>query len=227
MATKPSQIRHLYEFGPFRLDPQRRLLTRGTAPVPLTPKVIETLVVLVENRDRIVSKDNLMKMLWPDSFVEESNLSQNIFVLRKALGERRYIVNLPGRGYQFTEAVREVEEAPGTTQEVEETLRVESHSLSRVVVERTVPRKGLIGIRTGIAVALAALMGAGALIYRSRVGRHAERAGPVVSLPAVKMRPAIAVLGFRNLSGREDSKWLSVALAEMLNTELAAGEHLR
>jgi DNA-binding winged helix-turn-helix (wHTH) protein/tetratricopeptide (TPR) repeat protein len=227
MATKPSQIRHLYEFGPFRLDPQRRLLTRGTAPVPLTPKVIETLVVLVENRDRIVSKDNLMKMLWPDSFVEESNLSQNIFVLRRALGERRYIVNLPGRGYQFTEAVREVEEAPGTTQEVEETLRVESHSLSRVVVERTVPRKGLIGIRTGIAVALAALIGVGALIYRSRFGRHAERTGPVVSLPAVKMRPAVAVLGFRNLSGREDTKWLSVALAEMLNTELAAGEHLR
>jgi DNA-binding winged helix-turn-helix (wHTH) protein/Tfp pilus assembly protein PilF/TolB-like protein len=229
MATKPSQIKHLYEFGPFRLDPQRRLLTRGTDPVPLTPKVIETLVVLIENRDRVVSKDDLMKTLWPDSFVEESNLSQNVFVLRKALGdssqERRYIVNLPGRGYQFTEAVREVEEAPaGTMQEVEETLRAESHSLARMLVERAAPRKGPIGIRTGIAVAMAALMGAGILVYRSRVGRPAV---DVVSLPAVKMRPAVAVLGFRNLSGREDTRWLSVALAEMLNTELAAGEHLR
>jgi len=85
MVTKPSQINHLYEFGPFRLDPQRRLLTRGADPVPLTPKVIETLVVLIENRERVVSKDDLMKMLWPDSFVEESNLSQNVFVLRRAL----------------------------------------------------------------------------------------------------------------------------------------------
>jgi len=232
MATKPSQIKHLYEFGPFRLDPQKRLLTRGGDPVPLTPKVIETLVVLIENRDRVVSKDDLMKMLWPNSFVEESNLSQNVFVLRKALGdssqEKRYIVNLPGRGYQFTEAVREVEEAQlGTTQEVEETLRLESRSLARVVVERVVTRKGPTGVRTGIAVAMAALLGVGVLVYRSRVGRPAERTGPVVGLPAVKMRPAVAVLGFRNLSRREDTKWLSVALVEMLNTELAAGEHLR
>jgi eukaryotic-like serine/threonine-protein kinase len=232
MATKPSQIKLLYEFGPFRLDPQRRLLTRGTDHVPLTPKVIETLVVLIENRDRVVSKDDLMKMLWPASFVEESNLSQNVFVLRKALGdssqEKRYIVNVPGRGYQFTEAVREVEEAQlETTQEVEQTLRVESRSLARVLVERVVPRKGLIGIRTGIAVAMAALMGVGVLAYRSRVGRPAERTGPVAGLPAVKMRPSVAVLGFRNLSGRQDTKWFSGALAEMLNTELAAGEHLR
>jgi len=234
MVTKPSQVNHLYEFGPFRLDPQRRLLTRGADPVPLTPKVIETLVVLIENRERVVSKDDLMKMLWPDSFVEESNLSQNVFVLRKALGdssqEKRYIVNLPGRGYQFSEAVREVEDAPlGTTQEqeVEETFRIESRSRARVVVEHVVPRKVRIGTRAGAALVIAVLMGVGALVYRSRVGRSAERTGTVVGLPVVKMRPTVAVLGFRNLSGREDTKWLSVALAEMLNTELAAGEHLR
>jgi DNA-binding winged helix-turn-helix (wHTH) protein/tetratricopeptide (TPR) repeat protein len=236
METKPSRIKYLYEFGPFRLDPQKRLLTRGTDPVSLTPKVIETLVVLIENRDRVVSKDDLMKILWPDSFVEESNLSQNVFVLRKALGdssqERRYIVNVPGRGYQFAETVREVEQVQlgaqlGTMQEVEETLRLESRSRARVVVEQVAPRRGPIGVRTGIAVAIAALIGVGVLVYRSRVGRLAERTGPVVGLPAVKMRPAVAVLGFRNLSGREDTKWLSVALVEMLNTELAAGEHLR
>src|SRR6266700_6327078 len=106
MATMPSQIKRLFEFGPFRLDPQKRLLLREDETVPLTPKAIETLIVLVENRDRVVSKDELMKTLWPDSFVEESNLSQNIFLLRKALGdsaqERRYILTIPGRGYQFT-----------------------------------------------------------------------------------------------------------------------------
>jgi len=96
-----SHTRHLYEFGAFRLDPQRRVLLRGKEPVGLTPKALETLLVLVENRDRVVSKDELMKMLWPDSFVEESNLSQNIFVLRKALGDsahdRRYILTVPVR----------------------------------------------------------------------------------------------------------------------------------
>src|SRR5258708_9980723 len=63
---------HLYEFGPFRLDPQRRQLRRGDTPVSLTPKAFETLLVLVENRNRVVLKDDLMKTLWPDSFVEES-----------------------------------------------------------------------------------------------------------------------------------------------------------
>lgn len=116
MATTPKLIKHLYEFPPFRLDPQKRLLFRENEPVPLTPKVLETLLVLVENRDRVVTKDELMKLLWPDSFVEESNLSQNIFTLRKALGdstqERRYILTVPGRGYQFVASVQEIGGAP-------------------------------------------------------------------------------------------------------------------
>ena len=133
-----SQIRRLYEFGPFRLDPQKRLLLRGSEPVSLTLKAIETLIVLVENRDRVVSKDHLMKTLWPDSFVEESNLSQNIFVLRKALGdstqEKRYILTVPGQGYQFTEMVREV----GKLTEGEVALIVQTRSLSQVMVEKHV-----------------------------------------------------------------------------------------
>jgi len=141
MATMSSHTRHLYEFGPFRLDAQRRVLLREKQPVGLTPKALETLLVLVENRDRVVSKDELMKTLWPDSFVEESNLSQNIFVLRKALGDsaqdRRYILTVPGRGYQFTETVREVGE-----QTEDEALVLESRSLAQVVVEQPVGSLG-------------------------------------------------------------------------------------
>ncbi len=136
MATMPSQIKRLFEFGPFRLDPQKRLLLRGNEAVPLTPKAIETLIVLVENRSRVVSKDELMKVLWPDSFVEEANLSQNIFMLRKALGdshERRYILTIPGRGYQFTEVVREVGGL-----HAEEALVMESHTRSLVSVGHAV-----------------------------------------------------------------------------------------
>ena len=94
-----------YKFGPFRLDLRERLLQRGGATVPLTPKVFDTLLVLVENGGKVLDKEVLMKKLWPDSFVEESSLAQNISLLRKALGtdtsQRQYIQTLPKRGYRF------------------------------------------------------------------------------------------------------------------------------
>jgi TolB-like protein/DNA-binding winged helix-turn-helix (wHTH) protein/tetratricopeptide (TPR) repeat protein len=82
---------------------------REGTPVPLTPKAFDTLVMLVENRDRVVEKDEMMKAIWPDSFVEERNLAQNVFTLRKALGEDTYIETVPRRGYRFAAGVREVE----------------------------------------------------------------------------------------------------------------------
>src|ERR1700733_6876625 len=128
MATETKQ---LYEFGPFRLDPDKLLLLRDDQPIPLPPKAFETLLVLVQHSETLVLKDDLMKSVWPDTFVEESNLAQNIFVLRKTLaeaaGDHRYIVTVPGRGYRFTEKVRLV---PGRPDVV-----VESHSITRVVVD--------------------------------------------------------------------------------------------
>ena len=92
------QIKHLYEFGPYRIDPAKRLLLRGEESIQLASKVFETLLVLVQHSEEVVSKDDLLKTVWPDSFVEESNLSQSIFLLRKALGEtaqdHRYIVTI-------------------------------------------------------------------------------------------------------------------------------------
>ncbi len=101
-----------FEFGPFRLDLSERLLLRNGKAVPLAPKVFETLAILVENSGHTLEKDELMRRLWPDSFVEESSLSQNIFQLRKALDEgnsgRQYIETIPKRGYRFAVAVREI-----------------------------------------------------------------------------------------------------------------------
>lgn len=76
--------KHLLEFGPFRIDPEERLLLRGEEQIPLPPKAFETLLILVSRSERVVLKEDLMRSLWPDTFVEEANLSQNIFVLRKA-----------------------------------------------------------------------------------------------------------------------------------------------
>jgi Tol biopolymer transport system component/DNA-binding winged helix-turn-helix (wHTH) protein len=127
-----TETRHLYEFGEFCLDAtERRLLRRGQ-PVQLTPKALDTLLYLVNRSGRIVEKDELLRAVWPDTFVEEATLAQNIFTLRKALGQGRdteqYIETIPKRGYRFSHSVRELRDE-GTT------LFVEQHTRTHVVHE--------------------------------------------------------------------------------------------
>jgi eukaryotic-like serine/threonine-protein kinase len=129
MATKHSV---LYEFGPFRVDPDRQILLRENRPVTITPKAFETLLILVRHSREDLSKDELMKSLWPETFVEETTLSQNIFRLRKALGDMpeggQYVVTLPGRGYRFTASVR-------TISSDGENLFLESQTRSEVIFD--------------------------------------------------------------------------------------------
>src|ERR1043166_21550 len=95
-----------YGFGPYELDPGKRILTRDGEAISLTPKATEILLVLVKHAGQLVEKDELLKEVWPDTFVEEANLSQNIFTLRRALGDDRtgpkYIETIARRGYRFT-----------------------------------------------------------------------------------------------------------------------------
>ena len=95
-----------FRFGPFELDAAGQVLLRDGRPIPLTPKAIRTLVVLVERRGRLVTKDELMKEVWPDTFVEEANVTQHVSVLRKTLSDatgdgRQWIETFPKRGYRF------------------------------------------------------------------------------------------------------------------------------
>jgi DNA-binding winged helix-turn-helix (wHTH) protein/tetratricopeptide (TPR) repeat protein len=110
MASPRSNNSHSYEFGPFKLNVEERTLLNEGRVVQLTPKVFDTLLILLERRGQLVRKDELMESLWPDSFVEERNLAQNIFLLRKALGDgekgRRYIQTVPKGGYRFIAEVR-------------------------------------------------------------------------------------------------------------------------
>ncbi|HVF55931.1 MAG TPA: winged helix-turn-helix domain-containing protein [Pyrinomonadaceae bacterium] len=107
-------VKHFYEFGAFRIDLEERLLMHEGQPVHLAPKVLDTLLLLIERRGRVVRKDEMMNLLWPDSFVEESNLTQNVFTLRKALDEGsdnvQYIETVPRRGYRFVANVKETQE---------------------------------------------------------------------------------------------------------------------
>src|SRR6516225_3020857 len=107
MQTSPA---NLYEFGDFKLDPSKRRLQRldGT-PIPLTPRVFDTLLYMVEHHDTVLDKERIMEAVWPDSIVEENNLAQAISKLRQVFGEtpgsHDYIVTVPGRGYRFVAGV--------------------------------------------------------------------------------------------------------------------------
>jgi len=102
--------KRIYRFGDFELKPSSRTLVRKGRPVPLGSKAFEVLVCLVVHHGDVVTKDQMLKMVWPNSFVDEGNLSQHIFALRKALADSAgYIVTIPGRGYQFIAAVNEVQ----------------------------------------------------------------------------------------------------------------------
>ena len=94
-----------FTFGPFLLDVKERVLLRGSKPVSLTPKVFATLLMLVEKAGHIVEKEELISALWPNTYVDEANVAQNIFKLRKVLGKNRvgktYIETVPRRGYRF------------------------------------------------------------------------------------------------------------------------------
>src|SRR5437773_2562110 len=101
--TSTTSMRSLcYAFGRFRLDTAEKVLYQRDQPVPLTPKAVETLLALVERHGRLVTKEELLRIVWPDTFVEENNLAQNISLLRRVLGEgaggRRLIETVPRRG---------------------------------------------------------------------------------------------------------------------------------
>ena len=110
LDANPSPSVRFYEFEPFRIDVQRRQLLRQSEPVLLPPKALETLLALVERRGRVVDKEELMGLLWPDTVVEEANLTQSVFMARKALGEtsgeQRFIATAPRRGSSPPPAAR-------------------------------------------------------------------------------------------------------------------------
>ncbi|HEX2491221.1 MAG TPA: transcriptional regulator, partial [Blastocatellia bacterium] len=103
--------RHYYEFGPYRLETNERILLREGQHVPLTPKAFETLLALVESGGHILDKEDLLKKVWPDTIVEEVSLAKKVSILRKVLGEdveHHYIETIPRRGYRFVADVREI-----------------------------------------------------------------------------------------------------------------------
>lgn len=172
----------IYQFGSFRLDMERYLLLRDQETIPLSPKVFETLIFLVQHRGQVSKKDEIINAIWPDTFVEESNLAQNIFLLRKALGEEknehRYILTIPGVGYRF---VAPVEEVPATVKNARERTETVSATLSPTGSIAVLPFKPIGGSDAD------AFLGPGladALIMR------------LSSIREIRVRPTTAVLKY-------------------------------
>jgi len=217
--------KHRYQFDAFCLDLKERLLLREGKPVPLTPKVFDTLVALVENGGHLMLKDELMKAVWPDSFVEEISLTRNISELRKALGEsvqeQRYIVTVPGRGYRFATQVIEA-----TAQAREGTEFVTSrNSRLRVEEEQEEARsdRQLVAIPLNpskwrpwlVLSLLAATVIAGVYLGNQRAARA-----------KAEIR-SLAVLPLENLSGDAGQEYFSDGLTDELITSLAQLRSLR
>ena len=156
---------HFYDFGDFRLDLAERVLIRGGKHIPVTPKVYETLLVLIENAGRIIEKNELMQKIWCDRFVEESNLTFNIKMLRKALGDDaahpRYVETVPRRGYRFIHEVKRIEAAAEEDAETrrrgnaETKIRLSTDSPSPNFPISRSPRLPVSTSRNGVVVALA------------------------------------------------------------------------
>ena len=187
-----------YDFGPFRIDPAKRLLLRESEPVSLKPKAFDTLLFLVQNRGRVVEKDEMLKALWPDTFVEEANLTQHISLVRKALGEKagenRFILTIPGRGYQFVADVREIAEGDEAGES-----RVE-RSLSARFFRQALGWKML----TAYALLIAVAFTLGYVWNR----RQSARAGEPVR--------SIAVLPFKSAGGSAEDEYVRLGLTEAL-----------
>jgi DNA-binding winged helix-turn-helix (wHTH) protein/TolB-like protein/Tfp pilus assembly protein PilF len=228
-----------YQFGPYRLDPNEGRLLRNGEPVPLTPKAFETLVVLVQRSGHLVEKDELMKVLWPDSVVEESNLNQHVWTLRKTLGENKagneYIETVPKRGYRF---IAEVQELGHESFELVAERRTLTHIVTEDGVEASErPRERLpeseagnliAGKRTWVTRRRAlAVAGLGLLLltvsaltlrwWRSGEARRTEAPPAATKTNLTSM----AILPFRPLVANDRDEYLEMGMVDVLITKLS------
>ena len=213
-----AQEPHTYEFDEFRVDAVRRVLLRRGEPVALTPKVFDTLLYLVGNGGRVLGKDELMKALWPDAFVEENNLTQSISSLRRALGEakgeNRYIVTVPGHGYRFAAEVTNVMSDDGgpSVEKVVAVPEVDLVATTSSTVVRESGRRRVVRPLLLLGLFAALLSVTGLYLWRR------ERPGPS---PARQVR-SIAVLPFKPLVAEGRDEALELGMADTLVTRLSS-----
>jgi len=212
------QARHMYEFGPFRLIPEERQLLRDNQPVPLTPKCFDLLVVLVENTGHLIEKDQLLKRIWPDSFVEEANLSVNMSALRRALGEGpneyQYVETVPRRGYRFV---------AGVTERWDDGIQSPARESTEEAARQTSTPSQAAASGPGLlfqpwALALIGLLSVSALLLVLNVSGLRDRLLGKVNPVSIQ---SLAVLPLENLSNDTSQDYFGDGMTEALITDLA------
>ena len=230
--------KELYEFGPYSLDPTERVLLRDGEPLSLTPKVFDTLVCLVRNHGRLLTKDELLKEIWPETFVEEVNLAVNVSALRKVLGEGpqdgRYISTVSGRGYRFVADVHVVSNGKRWPSTFDPTARslLDSKRVGSETEEDTFAKTNGTGrldfasdsvSKSGwkFAVPIAIV-----LLLTATVGGYFSFGRRKTSV-SVAGAPSVAVLPFADLSPGKDQEYISDGMAEELINDLAKVPDMR
>lgn len=220
----------VFAFGDFRLDVGRRLLLRSDGgPVPLTPRVFDTLRFLVEHSDTVLDKERLMEAIWPDSIVEENNLTQSISKLRQVLGEEpgahRFIVTIPGRGYRFVAEVKTAEQAASEANPEIETKPDLSGIVPEIIPpvsqEEPAARRRHLWLFSSVAI-LIFLLGAAAF-FEWRGRRVIPFASPVSASSVASVAPekSIAVRPFENLSDDRQNAYFAAAVQDEILSNLA------
>lgn len=221
-----TETKSLCEFDEFLADPVRRVLLRAGEPVPVTPKAMSILLVLLERPGEVVEKTELLERVWPGVVVTEANLTQNVFSLRKSLGEKatdtRYIQTIPGQGYSFAGEVRRVD-------------RAVTGELPIFVDSQAPPATPPASTETAVAAPAAVSRGWRRPAVVWALTLSLALAGAVVFLGFLRgvgglaqpPRPSVAVMEIRSLSPDPGLRWMETALAEMLTTELAGGGKMR
>lgn len=190
-----------YRFGPFEIDLDQRLLFRAGDSVPLTPKAFDTLAVLVERPGKVVDKTELLKLVWPDTFVEENNLTQNISALRKVFGDGDYIETIPRRGYRFL-------------MDVQAGSSFETGTVASQPEPGATPRHRFHAQWIGAVVVVAA---AAFILYAVTRNRN----------PVPTRMDSLVVLPFIHLTPDAEDEYFSDGLTEELTNSLARLEGLR
>jgi TolB-like protein/DNA-binding winged helix-turn-helix (wHTH) protein/Flp pilus assembly protein TadD len=211
-VARDRETLRIYEFGPFRLDPAERKLFRANQIVALTPRAFDTLQLLVQNSGHVLEKDELIRLLWPDTFVEEGSLSNHIFLLRKALGDSQaFIETVPRRGYRFVGAVRQIPLPDAAV--TEKPPEVGAPGIASVSAKGRRPWRSRAALAVAAVTVIAALTVGGWLYLRA--GRGGETIDSVVVLPLV------------NASADPSTEYLSDGITESLINSLSQLPHLK
>jgi TolB-like protein/DNA-binding winged helix-turn-helix (wHTH) protein/Tfp pilus assembly protein PilF len=230
------EINRIYEFGEFRLQTADRLLLRNGKPISLTPKAFETLLALIQSGGHVVEKDELMKRVWADAFVEEANLARNVWALRKALGDdtdaHRYIETVPKLGYRFMAPVTEladeatdvlihrrvrariVSEEVDTSEEPESKIIEVGPETLRLLPPRSTRQGGLLALLVIGTLTLA-------IVITGLVIRNARSTAPP------KPIESLAVLPFTNMSNDPELDYVSDGITEDLINRLSQVPRLK